>query len=380
MSIVLKKSDKSNMKYSCSHCNYHCVRRNDLNKHFETKKHARVVSQNNASLVETPTTSKSEPSVCVVNDKTYNCLCGKVYRHSTSLYNHRRVCEYYKKQISKLSEEPEPESDTFVKMSRMLMTVIEQQNKQMVEGYTTAIEQQGNQIKDQIEQQGKHVDKHFEQQGRQVSEGYSVIEEQSKQLAEVVTKVDKGGVTNNTNNVTNNSRFNLNVFLNSDCKDAMNVADFFQTIEVTSEDLEHLSNVGYVEGVTRLMLNSLRKLEVCQRPIHCTDVKRESFYIKDKDVWEKDNATGDKMHYVVKNVAHRNIVAIPDWQKENPLHSDFSTRTHKKYMRIVDAAFGGSTQEETNKFRRKIIRNTASELVPPKSSSNDNNHEKVQNV
>lgn len=350
------------------------MRRNDLNKHFETKKHARVVSQNSVSLVETPTMPKSDPHVSVVNDKTYNCLCGKVYRHSTSLYNHRRVCEYYKKQISKLSEEPEPESDTFVKMSRMLMTVIEQQNKQMVEGYTTAIEQQGNQIKEQIEQQGKHVDKHFEQQGKQVSEGYSVIEQQSKQLAEVVTKVEKGGVTNNVTN--NNSRFNLNVFLNSDCKDAMNVADFFQTIEVTSEDLEHLGNVGYVEGVTRLMLNSLRKLEVCQRPIHCTDVKRESFYIKDKDVWEKDNATGDKMHYVVKNVAHRNIVAIPDWQKKNPLHSDFSTRTHEKYMRIVDAAFGGSTQEETNKFRRKIIRKAAPELVLPKS----NNLEKVQNV
>jgi len=361
------------------------MRRNDLNKHFETKKHARIVNQNSVSHVETLTKPKSDPPTCAVNDKTYNCLCGKVYRHSTSLYNHRRVCEYYKKHTSKLSEksepEPEPEPDaslkidTFADMSRMLMTVIEQQNKQLVEGYTTAIEQQGNQIKDQIEQQGKHVDKHFEQQGKQVSEGYSVIEQQSKQLAEVVTKVEKGGVTNNTNNVTNNSRFNLNVFLNSDCKDAMNVADFFQTIEVTCEDLEHLSNVGYVEGVTRIMLNSLRKLEVCQRPIHCTDVKRESFYIKDKDVWEKDNATGDKMHHVVKNVAHRNIVAIPNWQKENPLHSDFSTRTHEKYMRIVDAAFGGSTQEETNKFRRKIIRKAAPELVPPKS-----NLEKVQNV
>jgi len=357
------------------------MRRNDLNKHFETKKHARVVSQNSVSLVETPTIPKSEPPVSVVNVKTYNCLCGKVYRHSASLYKHRRFCEYFQNHLLKLSEkpelepEPEPEPDTslkidaFADMSRMLMAVIEQQGNQL----KNQIAQQGKHVDKHFEQQGKHVDKHFEQQGKQVSEGYSVIEQQSKQLAEVVTKVEKGGVTNNVTN--NNSRFNLNVFLNSDCKDAMNVADFFQTIEVTCEDLEHLSNVGYVEGVTRIMLNSLRKLEVCQRPIHCTDVKRESFYIKDKDVWEKDNATGDKMHYVVKNVAHRNIVAIPDWQKKNPLHSDFSTRTHEKYMRIVDAAFGGSTQEETNKFRRKIIRKAAPELVPPKS-----NLEKVQNV
>ena len=331
------------------------MRRNDLNKHFETKKHLRKVSQNNASLDEMPTIPKSDSPVSVVNDKTYKCLCGKVYRHSASLYKHRRSCEYFQKHQSKISEKPEPDPDAslkidaFAEMSRMLMSVIEQQ---------------GNQLKNQIEQQGKHVDKHFEQQCKQVSEGYSVIEQQSKQLAEVVTKVDKGGVTNN---VTNNSRFNLNVFLNSDCKDAMNVMDFVQTIKVTSEDLEHLGDVGYVEGVARLMLNSLRKLEVCQRPIHCTDVKRESFYIKDNDVWEKDNTNGDKMHHVVKNVAHRNMVALPEWQKENPSHNDFSTRTHDKYMRIVNAAFGGSTQEETNNLRKKIIRKAAPELVLPKN-------------
>ena len=254
------------------------------------------------------------------------------------------------------------------------MAVIEQQGKQFDKHFEQQSKQVDKQLEQQdkqmtvIDQQGKQIDKHFEQQGKQVSEGYSVIEQQSKQLAEVVAKVDKGGVTNN---VTNSGNFNLNVFLNSDCKDAMNVADFFQTIEVTSEDLEHLGEVGYVEGVTRLMLNSLRKLEVCQRPIHCTDVKRESFYIKDKDIWEKDNASGDKMHNVVKNVAHRNIVALPEWQKDNPLHNDFSTRTHEKYMRIVNAAFGGSTQDETNKFRKKIIRNAAPELVPPKNSEDD---------
>jgi len=374
MSSALKKTDTINMLYSCSQCNYHCLRRNDLNKHFETKKHARVVNQNSASPIETPAMPKSDPPACVVNDKPYNCLCGKVYRHSTSLYKHRRFCEYFQKHVSKLSEKSEPKPDAFVEMSRMLMTVIEQQSKQVDKQFEQQSKQVDKQFEQQdkqmtvIDQQGKQIDKHFDQQGKQVSEGYSVIEQQSKQLAEVVAKVDKGGVTNN---VTNSGNFNLNVFLNSDCKDAMNVADFFQTIEVTSEDLDHLGEVGYVEGVTRLMLNSLRKLEVCQRPIHCTDVKRESFYIKDKDIWEKDNASGDKMHNVVKNVAHRNIVALPEWQKDNPLHNDFSTRTHEKYMRIVNAAFGGSTQDETNKFRKKIIRNAAPELVPPKNSEDD---------
>jgi len=283
-----------------------------------------------------------------------------VYRHSTSLYKHRRLCEYFQKHLSSLSTESEPESDpeseaesvpepepepeaepepepepdvslnvdSDAEISRMLIALMSEQSK----GYNTVIEQ---------------------------------IEQQGKQIAEVAAKVDTMGVTNN---------FNLNVFLNSDCKDAMNVMDFVQTIKVTSADLERLADVGYVEGVARIMLDGLRKLDVCQRPIHCTDVKRESFYIKDKDVWEKDNANGDKMHHVVKNVAHRNVAALPEWQKENPSHRDFSTRKHEQYMRIVNAAYGGSTQDETNNFRNKIIRKAAPELVPPKKSA----REKVQ--
>ena len=368
MSSVLKKPDKSNMLYSCPQCNYHCRRRNDLNKHFGTQKHARVVNQHSASPDDTHPVPKSKPkpkpksdiTACMVSPKNYNCLCGKVYRHSTSLYKHRRLCEYFQKHLSSLSTESEPESDpeseaesvpepepepeaepepepepdvslnvdSDAEISRMLIALMSEQSK----GYNTVIEQ---------------------------------IEQQGKQIAEVAAKVDTMGVTNN---------FNLNVFLNSDCKDAMNVMDFVQTIKVTSADLERLADVGYVEGVARIMLDGLRKLDVCQRPIHCTDVKRESFYIKDKDVWEKDNANGDKMHHVVKNVAHRNVAALPEWQKENPSHRDFSTRKHEQYMRIVNAAYGGSTQDETNNFRNKIIRKAAPELVPPKKSA----REKVQ--
>jgi len=196
-----------------------------------------------------------------------------------------------------------------------------------------------------------------------------MIEQQGKQLVEVAAKVDSTGVTNHVTTINNTNKFNLNVFLNSDCKDAMNVMDFVQMIEVTSEDLERLADVGYVEGVARIMIDGLRKLDVCQRPIHCTDVKRESFYIKDNNVWEKDNASGDKMHRVVKHVAHRNVAALPIWQKENPTHTDFSTRTHEQYLRIVNAAFGGSTQHEVDHFRNKIIRKAAPELIAPKKSS-----------
>jgi len=205
-------------------------------------------------------------------------------------------------------------------------------------------------------------------QAKRNDELKEMIEHQGRQLEIVAAKVDTPTVTNNVTTINNTNKFNLNFFLNSECKDAMNVMDFVQMIKVTPADLERLADVGYVEGVARIMMDGLRKLDVCQRPIHCTDVKRESFYIKDNNIWEKDNASGDKMHRVVKHVAHRNVVALPDWQKENPTHTDFSTRTHEKYLRIVNAAFGGSTQHETDHFRNKIIRKAAPDLVAPKKS------------
>jgi hypothetical protein len=209
----------------------------------------------------------------------------------------------------------------------------------------------------------------FSEQAKYNKDIKTMIEQQGKQLVEVAAKVDSTGVTNHVTTINNTNKFNLNVFLNSECKDAMNVMDFVQMIEVTPADLERLADVGYVEGVARIMMDGLRKLDVCKRPIHCTDVKRESFYIKDNNVWEKDNANCDKMRHVVKNVAHRNMIALPGWQKENPAHTDFSTRTHEQYLRIVNAAFGGSTQHETDHFRNKIIRKAASELIAPKKSS-----------
>ena len=205
------------------------------------------------------------------------------------------------------------------------------------------------------------------EQAKRNDELKDMIERQGKQLEIVAAKVDTPTVTNVTT-INNTNKFNLNFFLNSECKDAMNVTDFVETINVTPSDLDHLADVGYVEGVVRIMIDGLRKLHVNQRPIHCTDVKRESFYIKDNDVWEKDTSRGDKMHEVVKQVASRNVLAIADWQKENPLHTDYSTDAHEQYLRIVNAAFGGANADDNESFRNKIIRKAAPELAPPKKT------------
>ena len=353
--------------FTCTKCNYRCTRRNDLQKHFATQKHKRITKPSmtgytlshgmmNAPpplpplLLPSPRYGKpvasSAATTIVINSPSngmtttvpiddnnsitmFGCVCGKTYRHMSSLCKHRRKCAQFLGPSETVQETVHDPS-----FNSMVAALLGEQTKR------------NDELKEMLDQQGK-------------------------QLAEMMasSKTDTNpNITNNITTINNTNKFNLNVFLNSDCKDAMNVMDFVKMIKVTPDDLERLADVGYVEGVTRMMMDGLRKLDVCQRPIHCTDVKRESFYIKDNDIWEKDNANGDKMHRVVKHVAHQNVVALPAWQKENPTHTDYHTRAHERYLGIVNAAFGGSTQQETDNYRNKIIRRAAPELVAPKSS------------
>ena len=340
-------------------------------------------------------------------DSMHECMCGKAYRHLSSLCKHRRKCEYFQAQMmipsSTVAPEPEAEAEPEEVVPEKEVVeeeeAVEEEEEEVVpekevveeaveEEEEEAVEEEEEEEKEAVEEAVEEEEEKeaveevvetkpdatallialLSEQAKRNDELKDMIERQGKQLEIVAAKVDLPAVTNVTT-IHNTNKFNLNFFLNSECKDAMNVMDFVQMIKVTPADLERLADVGYVEGVARIMMDGLRKLDVCQRPIHCTDVKRESFYIKDKDVWEKDNAAGDKMHRVVKHVAHRNVAALPDWKKENPTHTDFTTRTHEKYLRIVNAAFGGSTQHEIDHFRNKIIRKAAPELVAPKKSS-----------
>ena len=286
----------------------------------------------------------------------FGCVCGKVYRHLSSLCKHRRKCDQFlgpsepvQEPVPPAVQEPVPPDPPAVQEPSVPLAVQESIHDSSLNSMVAAL----------LGEQTKRNDELKE-----------MLDQQGKQLAEMMAsnKTDNNpNITNNITTINNTNKFNLNVFLNSDCKDAMNVMDFVKMIKVTPDDLERLADVGYVEGVTRMMMDGLRKLDVCQRPIHCTDVKRESFYIKDNDIWEKDNASGDKMHRVVKHVAHQNVVALPAWQKENPTHTDYHTRAHERYLGIVNAAFGGSTQQETDHYRNKIIRRAAPDLVAPKN-------------
>jgi hypothetical protein len=168
---------------------------------------------------------------------------------------------------------------------------------------------------------------------------------------------------NNTTNNTTNNNFNLQMFLNVQCKDALNISDFLDSLQVQIKDLEDTGRLGYVDGISKIFLNGLNNLNINSRPIHCSDLKRETIYIKDKDVWEKENSDRDKLKLAIKTITTKNIKQIPIWQKENPDCFDSCSKKNDQYLKIVSNAMNGLTKEETEKNYDRIISKLAKETV-----------------
>ena len=142
---------------------------------------------------------------------------------------------------------------------------------------------------------------------KQNQEFKELIIEQNKQILEL----SKNGIVNNNFNTINN-KFNLQVFLNEKCKDALNINDFVNSLKLTLEDLENVGDKGFVNGITRIFVNGLKQLDVCKRPIHCSDLKRETMYLKNENVWEKDNENKENMKKVIKQIANKiGLIAFP---------------------------------------------------------------------
>jgi hypothetical protein len=189
--------------------------------------------------------------------------------------------------------------------------------------------------------------------------------EQNAKIIELASK--NTVINNNINNTTNN--FNLQMFLNVQCKDALNITDFVDSLQLQIKDLEDTGRLGYVNGVAKIFLNGLNGLDISKRPIHCSDLKRETIYIKDKDIWEKENDERNKLKLAIKTITSKNIKQIPIWQKENPEYNDSSSKKNDQYLKIVSNAMNGSTVEETQKNYDKIISKLAKEVVIQKDPS-----------
>jgi hypothetical protein len=197
--------------------------------------------------------------------------------------------------------------------------------------------------------------------------------QQNKELQTTLIELAKEARTvNNTSNTTNN-QFNLNVFLNEECKHALNIQEFIDSIKVTLEDFMETGRLGYMQGITRILVDAVHKLDVKLRPFHCTDIKRETLYIKDKDTWEKANAEKTKLRNAITQVARKNLSMLSVWQAQNPDFVKINTPECEEFIRLSLGVVGSQYLEEQYKTEDRIVKNILREIVIDKKVSHIDN-------
>jgi hypothetical protein len=301
------KTPENAAKFICDICHFKCCKESNFNKHLLTLKHK----------IRTNPNEKAPENA----EKNYKCVCGKKYKHMSSLCNHKRLCTGIKNL--------QPEQTTIITETNEKIdheALIQELMKQNNEFKTMLIEQNTKIM--ELAKEGKYI----------------------------------------TNNTTNNNNFNLNFFLNEQCKDALNIMDFINQLQLNTTDLDMVGRLGYSEGISKLFIRGLKELDVFKRPIHCSDLKREVLYVKDKDSWEKDSEEKNKMKTAIKYIAAKNFKQINEWREKNPESDDYDSQRHMDYHQIVIHSMGGSTKEEDEKHYNKIIKNVAQEVTIDKNT------------
>jgi hypothetical protein len=246
----------------------------------------------------------------VAKDKNYVCKCGKKYFHRQSLSLHRKKCEFLEDGKKEQKEKEEEKED------KKLVEYLVKENSDL-----------------------------------------------KKMILDVCKNIGSNGNYNNNTTNSNNKTFNLQFFLNETCKDAMNIMEFVDSIQLQLSDLAKVGDIGYVEGISNIITNNLKALDVTQRPIHCTDKKREILYVKDDNQWEKESEDRAKIKTAIKQVANKNMKKIPEWISLNPDCYNSSSKNNDKYLQIVSNSMSGSTVEEQNTNIDKIISKVAKEVA-----------------
>jgi hypothetical protein len=365
-----KKVLKSVNKYICYFCDYKTNVKQHYDKHNLTSKHILATLSNKKVLksvnnficekcdyitdikqhYEKHITSKKHNTKLLKS--VYQCeYCYKEFNDRTGLWRHKKKCNNYD------DTSVDVDVDNYSKLNLSSQIFIE-------------LMKQNSDFKELLIEQHKYI----LEQNKQNTEFKELLVEQNKQnqnlqnhFIELAKEKSMNNcnnnihTTNNTNN--NNNHFNLQFFLNETCKNAMNISDFIEQIHVSLSDLENTGRLGYAEGITRIFIKGLKELEVSQRPIHCSDGKRETLYIKEGDIWEKDDINKSKLTTAIKKVAHKNMRKITDWVNVYPNCKDSESNKNDLYLKIVSNSMSGITDEEAENNYNKIKRNIIKEVV-----------------
>ena len=209
---------------------------------------------------------------------------------------------------------------------------------------------------------------------KQNTEFKELIVDQHNKLMELTASASSSTTqlinSNNTNNNTViNNKFNLNVFLNEKCKDAMNITDFVNSLQLQIKDLENTGEFGFAEGISRIFTRGLKELDVYKRPIHCSDLKREILHMKSDGLWEKTNGENHKLIKAIKQVANKNITMLAEWKKENPGCEKYNSRKNDTYLKMTIESMGPTEKKEEERDFGKIVRSIAKDTIIEKEGA-----------
>ena len=290
-------NDKSSEKFRCEYCDYSTSRSSQYQRHISTDKHKILINPN------------------IKTQNSFSCICGKTYKHSSTLCSHKKTCKAEDTSNSVVVKENINDKD-------QLILMLVKQNAELIKETTD--------------------------------------------FKTMMMEVIKNGTTSHSHNNTNshNKAFNLQLFLNETCKDAMNINDFVESIKLQVSDLENVGEVGFVEGISTIIVKNLNALDITKRPIHCTDKKRETIYIKDENVWEKDESQC-KIRKMIKKVVSKNQRLIPKFKEQNPEYNKSYSKVSDKYNKLIIESMGGSGDNDAEK-EDKIVRNIVKNVVVDK--------------
>lgn len=294
---------KSHQTLTCEICDYNTYRQTDYNKHILTRKH----KNNDIS-------DKNDDTLSLKVVNSFICKCGKVYKYRQGLCYHKKKCKLH---LAQTKDKEDKDKEELIILTELVKNVIAQ-NQNLT---------------------NKIID---------------------------ICKVNTNTISYN-NVHSNNNTFNLQFYLNETCKDAMNISEFVESIKFQIKDLEYIGEVGFVDGISEVVLNNLTELDSRERPIHCCDNKREILYIKENNEWVKDDELYTKMSTVIKQIAHKNMKIIPEWIKNNPNCHKSHSKYNDKYLKIVSNSMSGGTELEQKTNINKIIKKVAKKVTIDKN-------------
>jgi hypothetical protein len=287
-------SANSALKFYCKVCDYGTCKKSSYNTHILSARHKKSTFSN-----------QNQPEFCQILPSKFTCQnCNKEYKEKSGLWRHNKKCKIEEKEIKSNSTEISPE---------LILSILKQNSD-------------------------------FQQ----------TIIEQNKTIIEL--SKNAGNNSHNTTTNSHNKAFNLNFFLNETCKDAMNITDFVDSIKLQLEDLIKVGEIGYVEGISNIITKNLNALDVTQRPIHCTDKKREVLYVKDEDKWEKEDTEKKKIRKAIKKVSSKNQKLLPQFKEAHPDCNRSVSKYSDQYNKIIVESMGGSGDNDLEK-EDKIIKN-----------------------